>query len=279
MSYQIVTDSCADMDVEMQRDPHISLVPLTIQVGEEVFPDTGEIDADVWLERFRVCREYPKSACPSPVQYERAWNGVSDRVYYVTGSARLTGSFNSARLAVDMLRENYSGVSFCAIDSRSASAGQTLLIRRILEWEAQGMDFASVCHKLQDFREERKTRFVLEDTKALERSGRLGSIRARLAGTLHIAPVLMGRPDGTIARNGQARGAKKALALLYLQMMEDFEKEVPDCVTLTHCNCPKRAESFIGKLRESIPELSVYVAGAGGIASMYAGEGAIIVAY
>ncbi len=279
MSYQIVTDSCADLDDWMLEDPHISLVPLTIQVGESVFPDDGQVDSGVWADRFRGCAEYPKSACPSPMQYEKAWDKRADRVYYVTGSSRLSGSYNSARLAVDMLRERNREAAFCTLDSQTASAGQTLLIRKIQEWEREGIEFSYIYRKLLHFRKEEKTRFVLENTKILEMSGRLGGIKAKLAGTLHIAPVLMGKPDGTIARKGQARGVKKALALLYLQIMEDFERELPELVILSHCHCPKRAESFRRKLLERYPLLPVRVVEMGGIASLYAGEGGIVVAY
>ena len=98
MSYKIVGDSCTDLTDNMRQDEHISVVPLTLQVGKDTVVDDSRFDQARFLRLMKECSECPKSACPSPEAYMDAFEGA-DEIFVITLSSHLSGSYNSAELA------------------------------------------------------------------------------------------------------------------------------------------------------------------------------------
>ena len=86
------------------------------------------------------------------------------------------------------------------------------------------------------------TFFVIETLETLRKAGRLSGLKAFVANTLNIKPVMGSTKEGTIQQLGQARGMKKALS----KMVEDMLKVTKNCenrvLAISHCNCPERAQ-------------------------------------
>ena len=127
MAYHIAVDSCTDLTAEMKKDEHITLVPLTLNVGDEKFIDDETFNQAEFLKKVAECPEAPSSACPSPDAYMQAYGYNNDDAYAVTLSSELSGSYNSAKLGADLLKEEYPDKNIHVFNSRSASAGQTLI--------------------------------------------------------------------------------------------------------------------------------------------------------
>ena len=98
MSYKIVIDSCGELIEEWKQDAHTESVPLILTVGGESIIDDRTFDQKDFLKKVAECPECPKSACPSPERYLRAFSCDADHIYCVTLSAELSGSYNSAVL-------------------------------------------------------------------------------------------------------------------------------------------------------------------------------------
>ena len=120
------------------------------------------------------------------------------------------------------------------------------------------------------------TSFVLDNLETLRKNGRLSGVKALVASTLSIKPV-MGADTGEIIQLGQAVGIKKALA----KMAEIVAKEAlsPEEKTLmiTHCNCPERAESVREMILSRIKVKDTLIMDTKGVSSMYANDGGVIV--
>ena len=78
-----------------KKDPRFESVALTLSVGGENIIDDENFDQASFLKKVADCPECPKSACPSPERYMRAFDCDADHVYAVTLSAELSGSYNS----------------------------------------------------------------------------------------------------------------------------------------------------------------------------------------
>ncbi len=285
MSYQIVIDSCGDLSDGMRNNARITSVPLRIQVGEKEYMDDENLNRKELLADIAHSIRMPVSACPSPVQYVDSCDKNADRIYIITGSSALTGSYNSACLAEKMIREEWEknteqkGQKICVIDSKSASAGEMLVARQIIQWENRGMPMETIARKIQTFVEKMVTRFVLEDLTMLERSGRLTGLKAKLADAFHICPVLSSTNEGTICQTGQARGVKRAILAMLRRIMEDAKKQRISGMVISHCCQEEVAIELRRKLKKRFPNISISLVETGGISSMYAGRGGIIVAY
>lgn len=283
MRYQILMDSCGDLSEEMKELREIVSVPLRIRIGKEEINDDESLDSWELLKKIQVESGMVGSSCPSPSQYVGCRDKEAERIYILTGSSVLTGSHMSGRLAAEMMREESEKEGhkqqICVVDSKSASAGQTLLAMKIIQWEKEGKSFQETIKLLKKTVQHMETRFVLENLDMLERSGRLVGLKAKLAEALHICPILKANREGGISQCGQARGIKKALSLLQKQVMKEVSAGVIGPVVISHCHCPERAFFLKIAIHEKFPDMPVRIVPTRGIASMYAGRGGIVVAY
>ena len=92
MSYKIIIDSCGEFLNEWKDDERFESVPLTLNVGGETVIDDDTFDQAEFLKKVAACPECPKSACPSPERYMKAYECEADHIYAVTLSSELSGS-------------------------------------------------------------------------------------------------------------------------------------------------------------------------------------------
>ena len=277
MSYRIILDSCGELTEEMKKTGNFVNVPLTLQVGEVHIIDDETFDQAKFLHLVASSSECPRSACPSPEQYIKAFDCNCEHIYVVTLSAPLSGSYNSACLAQKLYEETDPYVKIHVFNSRSASAGETLAAMKIAEYENAGLSFEDVVKKVETYIAGLTTTFVLEDLTFLERNGRLTGLKKLAANLLHIVPIMGATREGTICQLDQARGMKKAMGKL-VELLREYCRDLrPTELVISHCNCFDRAVYLKEKINEAFPAISVYINDTRGVASLYAGDGGIII--
>ena len=269
MSYKIIVDSCGELTKEMKESGIFESVALGIEVGGHHIVDDETFDQADFLKRVSESPECPKSSCPSPERYMESYQCDAQRVYAVTLSAELSGSYNSAVLGKNLYTEEHGEKQIYVFNSRSASIGETLIAQKIAECEEQGMEFEQVIAAVEKFIARQNTYFVLESLETLRKNGRLSGVKALVASALNIKPVMGGSEEGTIYQIGQARGMKKAL-----EKVEDPENKI---LAIAHCNCKERANDVRKMIEEKIHVRDVIILDTKGISSMYASDGGIIV--
>lgn len=277
MSYRILCDSCTDLPVELQQDEHIVKIALTIQIEEENIIDDETFDQIDFLRKMNESKNCPKSSCPSPDSYMSHFDEAED-IYVVTLSSRLSGSYNSAELAKKLYLEDHPNKNIEVFDSKSASVGQTLIAMKIQEFIEKGFSFSDVVSKVNEFRDGLKTKFVLETLDTLRKNGRLSNLTAVICSALNIKPI-MGADDGNIVKIDQARGIEKALLKMVKYMEEDVTDAKNRVLGISHCNNFERAIFVKEEIMKCIPFAKCFIANTGGISSLYANEGGIIVCY
>jgi len=275
--YKILVDSCGEFTKEMKNNPIFDHVALKLQVEDWHQIDDDTFDQAEFLRRVAESESCPKSACPSPDQYIELFEGC-DEVYIVTLSGSLSGSFNSARMAVDMYYEDHEDAKIHVFDSCSASIGETLIAEKIYELAESGLDFEQVVVKGEEYKLSVNTFFVLDNLDTLRKNGRLSSVKAMVANTLNIKPVMGATDEGVIIQLGQKIGMRKAL----ISMTEEIIKAKQDTpgkpLKISHCNAPRRAE-FCKSILEKCGLFSdIEILDMAGISSMYANDGGIIIA-
>lgn len=272
MSYKIILDSCGELTDEMQKSGNYINVPLTLQVGETKVIDDETFNQKDFLELVASTSECPKSSCPSPEEYMNAYDCKCDRVYVVTLSDKLSGSYNSACLAKKLYSEVNPFAKIHVIDSKSASAGETLIGMKIAEYENMGFEFEKIVELAEEYRDSIYTLFVLEDLSFLERNGRLTGVKRLVANLLHIVPIMGSTPEGTIYQVDQTRGFKKAMSRLVDIIVGECEKKQPKDLVIAHCNCPERAEDLKEKILARYSHINININDTKGVASLYAGN-------
>ena len=278
--YKIIIDSCGELPENLKKDEHFCNVPLELDVDGYLITDDDTFDQLDFLKRVRNSVKGPKSSCPSPERYMSTFDGDAENIYVITLSGKLSGSYNSAVLAKGLYEEEHGKDSknIYVFNSKSASIGETIIGLKVQEYEEAGLSFDEVVKKTEEYIASMNTFFVLETLETLRKAGRLSNIKAFVANTLNIKPVMGSTKEGTIQQLGQARGMKKAL----MKMVEDAVASTKDCseriLAISHCNCPQRAEFVKEQILKLAKFKDVVVVNTAGVSSMYANDGGVILA-
>ncbi len=275
MKFKIIGDSCCDFTAEQLKKDYFYSIPLTITVGGVDVIDDDTFNQAKFLDMMAACPECPKSSCPSPEKFMDSFSDAED-IYIVTLSAKLSGSYNSARLAKQMFQEEHPDVNIHIFDSKSAAAGEQIIVAKLEELALKGYDFKTIVTKTEDFISRRNTVFVLEDLEVMRKNGRLSKLKAVVANVLNIKPVLIG-VDGEIQQYDQARGMNKALNRL-LYFVEKQEK-TSTTAYITTCESIERCKNVRKILIEKLGFKKVIIIEARGISAMYMNRGGVVLSF
>ncbi|WP_310604895.1 DegV family protein [Anaerosporobacter sp.] len=279
MSYKIIGDSCTDLTKEQKKDNHFHIVPLCIDIDGYLITDDETFDQKDFLKRMQASPNCPKSSCPSPDAYMKAFEGTEDHVYVVTLSSQLSGSYESAMLAKRLYLEEHPDKKIEVFDSRSASIGQTLVALKAQELEEKGKSFEEIVREMNEFRNGMNTKFVLESLETLRKNGRLSNLKAVIASALNIKPVMRASDEGTIEKVDQARGMNKTLTLMADLIKKDATDVENRTLAISHCNNYERAVFVKEEIMSRVPFKDCFICDTAGISSLYANDGGIIVCY
>lgn len=273
----MIVDSCGELTEEMKANGNFETASLTMEVGGIRIIDDASFDQADFLRRVAECPESPKSSCPSPEDYMEKYRCEAERVYAVTLTAELSGSYNSAVLAKNLYIEEYGEKNIHIFNSRSASIGETLIAMKVQECEEAGMSFEQVVDTVERYIDGQHTYFVLENLDTLRKNGRLTGIKSLVAGALNIKPVMAATPEGTICQIGQARGIKKALSKMVDQIAGETQGAEEKILAISNCNCRERAQEVQRMLLSKMKVKASFIVDMAGISSMYGNDGGIIV--
>ncbi len=276
MNYKIVIDSCGELTEQLKQDGHYENVPLELEVEGEQITDDATFNQLDFLKKVKASKECPKSSCPSPERYMKAFDAAAEHIYVVTLSSKLSGSYNSAVLAGNMYLEDHPQKKVHVFDSRSASIGETLIGMKIQELEEAGKSFEEVIEETERYIDSQQTFFVLETLDTLRKNGRLSNLKAFVASALNIKPVMGSTPEGSICQLDQARGMGKAIDRMISDMLAKTQNCEQRILAISHCNCPKRALAIKEKIEQQVKFKDIIIAETAGISSMYANDGGVI---
>lgn len=279
MDYRIIGDSCLDLTPEMKEEGKIKIVPLTLQVDSVEFVDDDSFDQKKFIKAVADFDGCPKSSCPSPEDYKKAYGEDEVTAFCITLSAELSGSYNSAVLGQRLIEEKFPNKKVYVFNSRSACIGETLIALKIQEYVEKGAGFEEIVEQVEAYISRRHTLFVLENLDHLRKNGRLTGMKATLVSVLNIKPVMMGTPEGTIEQCAMGRGTKKALKKMVEEVgnrVSDFEDRV---FGISHCNCPERAQYVKEEIEKRYPFQKIIVADTAGVGTLYANDGGIVIAF
>ncbi|MCR5222154.1 MAG: DegV family protein [Lachnospiraceae bacterium] len=276
MKYRIIGDSCCDFTKEELDSGHVVSVPMSIIIGGVEYPDDGKKTQADWIRLIKNDEGYPQSACPSPDAFYQALD-ESCVNFVVTISSKLSGVYNSAMLAKGMFEEEHEDIKIHVFDSWSAAAGEHLIYEKIEELAESGRNFEEIVAEVEDYRDSLTTIFVLDDLETFKRNGRLKGIKALVATTMNIKPVLIG-DEGEIKQIDQAIGMNRAVNRM-LYHIEKKDLDITKRVRITQCDSKKLCHKVSRVLRERFGFSDVAVLDAHGLSTSYENPGGIIIAY
>jgi len=267
---RIVTDSTADLTTEQQQAAGITVVPLNVHFGDQVFRDHVDLTADEFFRRLKASAQLPRTSQPSVGVFEEAYRTLrenGDEVVSVHLSSKVSGTYNSALMAAKAVDEQAIEV----VDSLSTSMALGFMALEGARLARAGRDRATIAARLRALVPKACVICVVDTLTYLERGGRIGKARALLGSLLNVKPILQLK-DGEVVPIGRARGRPQALNKLVELLERDGQVSQ---LAIMHGAAQADAEQLRERVAASYPGLDILLTEIGAVLGTHTGPGVI----
>ncbi len=262
--YVIMTDSCCDLTDQMARDLELEVLPLTMHMDGQDYPNDlagTAISNQEFYKRIRAGKLATTSAV-NVGQFQDAMRRVLESgrdIVCVCFSSALSTTYQSAVIAAEDLRAEFPEAEIHVVDSLSASLGQGLLLYLAVEQKRKGLTAAELAKWVEDNRLTVCHWFTVDDLNFLKRGGRVSATTALLGTMLSIKPIMHTSDEGKLVPVSKARGRKAAIAAL-LDKIEDLsihpEKQT---MFICHADCEEDAKAVAQTIQDRFGTPTVHI--------------------
>lgn len=281
MDYQLITDSCCDLPLELVERFDLDIVNFTITIsGEELIDDMGKtFDKTSFFNRLKEGETASTSQVNVHAYLEKFKKYVDEGkpVIYLGFSSELSGSLNSARQAKQMLEEEYDDVDLTIIDTRAASLGEGLLVYEAALKKEAGMSKEDLVKWVEDNKLNYHSWVTVDDIKHLQRGGRISATAATVGSLLNVKPIIIMNREGKLVPFSKVRGRKKSLQFLIDQTVKTIRDEEDHAVFIGHVGVPEDADFVREKLLEKVSPKGIIISSYGPTIAANTGFGSLSV--
>jgi DegV family protein with EDD domain len=274
MTVRIVTDSTSDLTPALAGQFGIAVVPLTVSFGKESFTDRVDISTDEFYHRLATQDIFPTTTQPSPAAFLNAYKKLSketDEILVVTISRKLSGTFDSANAAIQLLEKPDCRVA--VVNSGVTAAALGILTIWAAKQAAAGMGLAELKQAVELKSAETKPVMAFDTLKYLAKGGRVGRAQGLVGSLLSIKPVLTMR-EGVVAPLTRVRSMAAGIEVLYNFVAEH---QNIDEMAVEYATTPEVAETLINKLGALYPIENIYRTTVSPVLGAYMGPNVISV--
>ena len=283
--FQIVSDGACDFSKEEAQQHNVEVVPFYISFDHENYIREGvDISNDDYFRRLVSEKGlFPKTSQPSPQDYIDVCVPFLESgkdIVILTISSKLSGSYNSAVLAVDMLREEYPSRAIVAIDSLNGCVAQGLILREMIKMRDAGYALPEVVEMAGKVIKTTRVYFTLESLEYLRRGGRVGPTTALVGNVLGLSPILQ-LEDGQVSQLDNVPGKKKALKLIEEAMIDVLKDETENIsISIGHILSEQEAQTFKVNTEAALGmKITNPITAVGATIGTHVGPGALAFAY
>lgn len=273
MAFRIVADSSAN--VLSLPGVNYATVPMKIVAAKE-YVDDPSLDVAAMVADLQHHKGKSGSSCPNVGEWLDAF-ADGEEIFCITITKHLSGSYNSALQAASQYMEEHPNRKVYVLDSLTAGPELMMLVDKILECEANGMDFETTAATVSDYSNHNHTLFCLESMINLARNGRTSMAVAKIAGLLGIR-VLGDAEGGQIVPVHKPRGLKKALSGL-VEMIQERGFKDGNLVRIAHCFAEEAASNLQNLILEKFPHARFILDRTSALCSFYAEAGGLIIGF
>ena len=232
--YQIITDGSCDLTPEYVNQHNVKLVPFYVSFDKEnYFKEVEEVGIrDFYQKMVDNPDVFPKTSLPSIDDYITAFTpyvkaGVP--VICLCLTSKMSGSYNSACNAREIILDEYPDAKLTVIDSAVITGLQGLYVMEAVRMRDDGLSYEEIIAQLERIKETGRIVFTTADISYLKSGGRLGKLISIANNALKIKPLILFK-EGEIFPTGIVRARKKSYDKLVEQTKKHFREsgENPD---------------------------------------------------
>ena len=273
MTIKIVTDSTADLPPQLAKELGITVVPVYLRFGNEVFRDVVDISQDEFYRRLTVDHIHPSTTQPSPQDFINVYRELSkeaDGVVSIHVSSKLSGTCNSALRGKEAVEKE---CPIEVIDSEVITMGLGQLAIAANTMAQSGKSLPQVVKEVKQMIPNIHVLALLDTLKYLALGGRIGKMQALLGSVLNVKPMLIVK-DGVLSPAGRVRSRTKGIDMLF-----DYVKNAADIqdLAVVYNTTLEEAQALVRRLGAVFPAERIKLARLGPALGVHTGPGLLAV--
>ena len=274
MSVKVVTDSVADLPSEVTRELGITVIPLNVRFGTEVYCDGIDLTAEQFYDRLTHNETLPVTSVPSPGTFAEAYDKLAketDEILAIIVSSKLSGTYEVALQSIGLMKRK---CRVEVIDSRWAVMAEGFMVMAAARAAQAGASLDEVVDITRRNITRVDFRAAFDTLEYLKRGGRIGAAQALLGSMLKINPIITIK-DGLVEPAGRTRSRAKAIEHLY-----NFAISFPhiEGIAVEDAACPKDAELLVEQISAKFPKECIHRSRTTPVIGTHTGPGLLLVA-
>ena len=274
MTVKIVTGSVSDLPPEIASELGITVIPLNVRFGEEVYRDGIDLTAEQFYEKLKYSKILPVTSVPSPQSFADAYDKLAegtDEILAIILSSKLSGTYEVALQSIGLMKKK---CRVEVIDSQWAVMAQGFIVIAAARAAQAGASLDKVVDLTKSNIIRVDMRAAFDTLEYLRRGGRIGAAQAFLGSMLKINPIITLR-DGMVEPAGRTRSRTKAIDYLYNFAMSYSHIEE---MAVEDAACPDEAEMLVERLSSKFPKERIYRSKTTPVIGTHTGPGLLLMA-
>lgn len=277
--FLITTDNTADLPYSYYKENHIEYMYLPYTMDGKTYGKDTELPSGEFYARMRG-GSMPTTSQINSETAKAVWEPYlkeGREILHLAFSSGLSGSYNSARLAAEELKEEHPEYKIVVIDSLCASLGEGLFVYKAVQLRSEGKSLEETAKWLEEHKLNFCHVFTVDDLHHLHRGGRVSKMTAILGTMINIKPLLHVDNEGHLIPLDKVRGRKKSLSSL-VDMMDarlGSYRGKNDAIFISHGDCESDAQYVAGLIRERYGIENILINTIGATIGAHAGPGTV----
>jgi DegV family protein with EDD domain len=269
----IVSDSTADLSREQVDKYKITVVPISVSFGDELYTDGVDLNAENFYKKLTTSSQLPKTSQPSPEAFRKTYDEIAsedDTIISIHVSGKLSGTLSSAETASKMV-----SAKVVTVDTKTASQGIARSVLTAAEAASRNMDIDEILSVTNKSIANTFSVFAVDTLEFLQRNGRIGKAASLLGSILQLKPVLYADPDGMVAVYDKIRGRSKIIPSLVAAALKNVSADKPVNLSVVHTNADDKAETLLEELKKHYEIADLHIGIVGPAIGTHIGPGAV----
>ncbi|ANU13769.1 DegV family protein [Planococcus halocryophilus Or1] len=232
---RLFADSASDLPKDFFENEDVVLFPLRVHIGDQDFEDIRGIQSIKVFDAIRA-GNHPKTSQVSPEEMLKAFEQLAiadEEGLYIAFSSELSGTYSTAVMVADQVREDYPDLKLSILDSKAASLGYGLLVKEAVKLRSGGHSLETILEKISFMADHLESLFTVEDLDYMAKGGRISKGSAFVGGLLNIKPLLHVE-DGKLVPIEKLRGRKKVIKRMIELMQERGSQLDQQTIAISH---------------------------------------------
>jgi len=269
----IVTDSVADLPPQVAEEFGITVVPLMVRFGTDIYRDGLDLTPDQFYEKLKTSKVLPATSVPPPAAFADAYDKLAEKtneILVVTLTSKLSATYQVALQAVGLMKKK---CRVEVLDSQWAVMAEGFIAIAAAKAARAGASLDEVLNVAHRTMGRVGILAAFDTLEYLERGGRIGKAQAFLGSLLKINPVI-GLKDGEVYPYARERSRAKAIERLY-DFVTSFKNV--EAVAVEYATYLGEVNRLVERFRTNYPQIPIYLSRATPVIGTHTGPSLIVV--